>query len=127
MISPPRRRKARRRRALRRRAREKFGDRPKVPAPQVDSSRAATLPSVHTNPKRERGSFPHYRKDLRQTSLTLRVSMNRRRECQVRDAVNPRVLGRSQSLCIVGNRGLTPRAIRSRPHSGARNTFRNRL
>jgi len=34
-------------------------------------------PAVHTNPKRERGSFPFCRKDWRQTSLTLRVGMGR--------------------------------------------------
>ena len=53
------------------------GDRPKAPDRRVDSSRDRTHPAVHTNPKRQRGSFPFCRKDLRQSSLTLRVSMDR--------------------------------------------------
>ena len=36
------------------------------------------------------GLFPFCRKDLRQSSLTLRVSVERNRRCQGRDAVNPR-------------------------------------
>ena len=33
-------------------------DRPKLPDRQVDSSSGPTRPTVPTNPKRERGSFP---------------------------------------------------------------------
>ncbi len=52
-------------------------------------------PGLYTNPKRQRGSFPIARKDLRQTSLTLRVGVERDRRGQGRDAVDPRVWGRS--------------------------------
>jgi hypothetical protein len=65
----------------------KIRDGQKVPDRRVDSSRDPTQPAAHTNPKRQRGSFPFCRKDLRQSSLTLRVSMNRSRKCQGRAAV----------------------------------------
>ena len=52
-------------------------------------------PALYTNPKHERGSFPIVRKDLRQTSLTLRVGVERDLHGQGRDAVDPGVLGRS--------------------------------
>ena len=66
-------------------------DRPKLPDRQVDSSSGPTTrPARLLTRSVSEGLFPFCRKDLRQSSLTLRVSVERNRRCQGRDAVNPR-------------------------------------
>jgi hypothetical protein len=82
---------------------ERYGIVPKLPISRLTVSCDRSRAAAHTSPTRKRGYFPFRREDLRQTSLTLRVGVERGRKCHGGDALNLSVLGRCLQI-LAGER-----------------------